>query len=68
MNFPSVSYTWKAYEDLGARVHLVKSPDGIRVDTQAMIDAIDENTLLVPMSHVLFRSSYIQDANNQVLK
>jgi kynureninase len=27
-----------------------------------MLDAIDEETLIVPMSHVVFRSSYIQDA------
>jgi len=26
-----------------------------------MVDAIDERTLLVPLSHVLFRSAYIQD-------
>lgn len=61
LNFPSVSYTWKAYERAGAKVVLVPSDDGIKVDTQRMIDAIDDQTLLVPMSHVLFRSSYIQD-------
>jgi kynureninase len=27
-----------------------------------MLDAIDETTLLVPMSHVIFRSAFIQDA------
>jgi kynureninase len=68
LNFPSVSYTWKAYERAGARVVLVPSEDGIRVDTQRMIDAIDDETLLVPMSHVLFRSSYIQDVKPIVEK
>ena len=41
---------------------LVKSDDGITVPTENMLAAIDERTLIVPISHVLFRSSYIQDA------
>jgi kynureninase len=59
MNFPSVMYLWEAHKRVGARVHTVASDDGVIVDTQKMIDAIDETTLLVPMSHVLFRSAYI---------
>jgi len=59
MNFPSVMYFWEAQRD--ARVHMVKTDDGITVPTERMLDAIDENTLLVPISHVIFRSSYIQD-------
>lgn len=62
MNFPSVSYIWKAEERRGAQVVLVKTPDGITVPTEQMLEAIDERTLIVPISHVLFRSSYIQDA------
>jgi kynureninase len=59
MNFPSVMYFWEAQRD--ARVHMVKTDDGITVPTERLLDAIDENTLLVPISHVIFRSSYIQD-------
>jgi kynureninase len=62
LEFPSVSYVWKAEERRGARVHIVESPDNITVPTEAMVDAIDEKTLLVPTSHVIFRSAYIQDA------
>jgi len=62
LNFPTIHYLWLAQQSRGARVHLVKSGDGITVDTQAMCDAIDEKTLVVPISHVIFRSSYIQDA------
>ena len=29
---------------------------------QKMLDAIDETTLLVPMSHVVFKSAFLQDA------
>jgi kynureninase len=62
LNFPSVMYFWEAQRQLGARVHMVKTDDGVHVPTDRMLDAIDDETLLVPMSHVIFRSSYIQDA------
>jgi kynureninase len=63
MNFPSVMYFWEAQRANGARVQMVKTDDGITVPTERLLDAIDEQTLLVPVSHVLFRSSYINDAN-----
>ena len=62
MNFPSVMYFWEAQRAYGARVHMVKTDDGITVPLDRLLDAIDEQTLLVPVSHVIFRSSYIQDA------
>ncbi len=62
MNFPSVMYFWEAHQAYGARVHMVKTDDGITVPTQRLLDAIDEQTLLVPISHVIFRSAYINDA------
>ena len=69
MNFPSVMYVYDAHaEAAGANVVRVPSDDGITIDTQRMIDAIDEDTLLVPMSHVLFKSAYIQDAKAIVEK
>lgn len=68
LNFPTIHYNWLAQESRGARVHLVKSADGIHVDTQAMCDAIDEQTLVVPISHVIFRSAFIQDAKAIVEK
>ena len=36
--------------------------DGVTVPLERTLAAIDERTLLVPMSHVLFRSAFIQDA------
>ncbi len=62
MNFPSVMYFWEAQKSRGARVHMVKTDDGIHVPTDRLLDAIDEETLLVPISHVVFRSAYIKDA------
>jgi kynureninase len=61
MQFPTVSYVWKAEERRGAKVHIVES-DGIGVDVERLCAAIDERTLIVPISHVLFRSSFVQDA------
>jgi kynureninase len=62
MNFPSVMYFWEAQRVYGARVNMVKTDDGITVPLERLLDAIDEQTLLVPVSHVIFRSAYIQDA------
>jgi kynureninase len=62
LQFPTVSYVWQAEQRRGAECVLVPSADGQTIDTDAMCDAIDERTLLVPMSHVIFSSAYIQDA------
>lgn len=62
MNFPSVMYFWEAQRANGARVRMVKTDDGITVPTGRLLDAIDDQTLLVPVSHVIFRSAYINDA------
>jgi kynureninase len=61
LEFPTVSYVWKSEERRGARVTLVGSDDGIGVATERMLAAIDERTLLAPVSHVLYRSAFIQD-------
>jgi len=68
MNFPSVMYFWEAQRSLGARVHMVVTDDGVTVPTERLLDAIDETTLLVPVSHVVFRSSYTNDAKAIVEK
>jgi kynureninase len=68
MNFPSVMYFWEAQRQRGARIHTVHTDDGITVPTERMVDAIDEETLLVPISHVIFRSSYLQDAKAVIEK
>ena len=60
MNFPSVMYFWQAQR--GPRVDMVKTDDGVTVPTERLLNAIDEETLLVPVSHVIFRSAYINDA------
>lgn len=61
LNFPSVMYFWEAQRARGARVVMVPNDDTVHVNTQRLLDAIDEETLLVPISHVIFRSAFIQD-------
>jgi kynureninase len=69
MNFPSVMYVYEAHaRAAGAQIVEVPSDDGITIDTQRMVDAIDDRTLLVPVSHVLFKSAYIQDVRAIVEK
>ena len=53
-NFPSVRYLYQAQADRGAEIVVV--PEGEPVES-----AIDERALLVPVTHVLFRTAEIQD-------
>jgi kynureninase len=51
--FPSVRYVQQAWSRFGAEVVVC-------ADAEAVIDAIDERTLLVPVSHVLYKTAEIQ--------
>ena len=63
LNFPSVMYVYEAHaRDGRLRIETVKSDDGITIPLERMLEAIDESTLLVPFSHVLFKSAFLQDA------
>jgi kynureninase len=53
-NFPSVRYLYQAQAGRGAEI-VVCADDG------AIVEAIDERTLLVPVTHVLYRNGRIQD-------
>jgi kynureninase len=66
-DFPSDVYTLrKMLPD--HEIHIVRSHDGITIDTDQLLDAIDERTRLVSLSHVLFRSAYIMPAAQIVEK
>ncbi|MBV9948917.1 MAG: aminotransferase class V-fold PLP-dependent enzyme, partial [Myxococcales bacterium] len=62
LNFSTVHYVWQAQARRGAEVVVVPGEDGIHPPTDALLAAIDERTLLVPISHALFRSSGLYDA------
>jgi kynureninase len=53
-NFPSVRYLYQAQVGRGAEIVVCGDDD-------AVVDAIDERTLLVPVTHVLYRDGRIQD-------
>ena len=61
LNFPSNDYIYHRLEKQGAEVVTVASADGMTLPTEAMLAAIDERTRLVSVSHVAFRSSWVQD-------
>ncbi|MFS8085143.1 MAG: aminotransferase class V-fold PLP-dependent enzyme, partial [Acidobacteriota bacterium] len=63
LNFPSVMYVYEAHARAhGLRIEQVKSDDGMTVPLERMLAAIDEETFLVPISHVLYKSAFLQDA------
>ena len=61
LNFPSNNYIYHALERSGARVVTAASQDGMTLPPERILEAIDEETALVSVSHVAFRSSYVQD-------
>lgn len=61
-NFPTNMYVWEGLRPRGARIVQVESDAGGVVPTERLLAAIDEETLIVPVSHVCFRNSYVQDA------
>ena len=53
-NFPSVRYLYQAQIERGAEIVVCD-------DDEAVVEAIDQRTLLVPVTHVLYRDGRIQD-------
>jgi len=66
LNFSTVHYVWQEQQRRGAEVVVVESRDGIHPPTEELLAAIDEKTLVVPISHVLFRSSGMYDAKRVI--
>ena len=62
LEWPGSLHTWSQIGRLGGEAVVVPGePDGVHLDVQRMVDAIDERTLLVECSHVLFRTSTVVD-------
>ena len=62
LEFPSNMYLFEGFRRYGAEIVYVKSDDAMRTNLARFLDAIDERTALVPVSFVLFKSAYIQQA------
>jgi kynureninase len=60
LNFPSNDYIYHSLERQGACVVTVPA-EGLTMPTERVVEAIDDETQLVSVSHVAFRSSYVQD-------
>jgi kynureninase len=61
LNFPSVVYNWLTTQRRGAKVEVVKSRDGLNLETEDVVRAIDDQTKIVALDLVLFRSSGLID-------
>lgn len=61
MDFPTNHYVWRAQQRRGAKLDVVPSPDGIRIEEEDIVARLDEQTSVVNLNRVLFESSYIVD-------
>ncbi|MGH8868534.1 MAG: aminotransferase class V-fold PLP-dependent enzyme [Actinomycetes bacterium] len=68
MEWPSSHYMWQEHRRRGAEVVVVPTEDGVILSVERLVDAIDERTAIVPVSHVLFRSSTLVDVRPVVEK
>jgi kynureninase len=62
LDFPTDGHVSLANRARGAEVVFLKAPDGLTVPLEAYRDAIDEDTALVFVNRVLYRSSALLDA------
>jgi kynureninase len=62
MDFPSMIYLYRAQQAAGFELRIVPAEDDVAVSAERMLAAIDDTTAIVAFSHVLFRTSYIIDA------
>jgi kynureninase len=63
LNFPTDNYVTAAAADLvdDCEVIMVRSEDTIHGPADAIISALDEDTALLTLSHVVFKSGYMYD-------
>ena len=62
MDFPSMVYLFRAQQAAGFELRVVPAEADLTIDTDRLLETIDESTAVVCVSHVLFRTSYIMDA------
>lgn len=61
LEFPTTEYVWREQERAAARLQVVTSDDRIVTPLAKLLEAIDEETCLVSLSHVSYRSSHRLD-------
>jgi kynureninase len=68
LDFPTNHYLYEGLRRSGAEIAYVPSDDSVSAPIDRLVDAIDEDTALVPMSLVLFRSGALQDVRPAIEK
>lgn len=68
LDFPTNHYLFEGFRRQGAEIIYVPSDDRVRAPIDRLVDAIDEQTALVPISLVLFRSACLQDVRAVIEK
>ena len=61
LQFPSLTYVWTEWQRYGAKPVIVPSDDGRTVETQRIIDAITERTVIAVLSHAYYVSGSLCD-------
>jgi selenocysteine lyase/cysteine desulfurase/tryptophan 2,3-dioxygenase len=61
MEFPSLPWIVRAFERYGATPVMVPSRDGATIDAEGIVQAIDERTQLVCVSHTTFATGAVTD-------
>lgn len=59
--FPSNMYVWEAMRSRGAKIVTVPT-EGVEIDLPRLLEAITEETLIVPVSLVQYKTNYLLDA------
>jgi kynureninase len=62
LDFPSMEYFWDGQRQIGAKIEVVPSTNGVSVPVERIFEAIDTSTALVALSHTSYRSSWRVDA------
>lgn len=61
LQFPSLTYVWTEWQRFGAQPRIVPSDDGRTVETERIIQAITERTVIAVLSHAYYVSGAIAD-------
>ena len=61
LDFPTNHYLFEGFRRYGAEIVYVKSDSALRAPLDRLVESIDDRTMLVPLSLVLFRSACLQD-------
>ena len=61
LDWPGTHYLWTEHARFGVEPVVVRSADGLTIDSAQVVEAIDERTAVVSISHVFFKSAFIVD-------